>query len=186
MSGSAPTVPWSLAIIPQKSKGKPRHSGEHGSNLFFPLSKALSGQAKVTVVHWGPQHHLALILPGCPDVGSGFGSELLHMVPFTLWGRKINGLFFYCGLAHCTYKTSFWRLEACVCVEPDIRWHVSMECVAIHFEFSLILTGTHISASHIHHAFVLAVLSAGSVLLFPYQTLTRWFIKLENISKHAA
>lgn len=30
----------------------------------------------------------------------GSSSAPLHMVPLTLQGRKINGLFFYCGLAH--------------------------------------------------------------------------------------
>lgn len=102
----------------------------------FPLSKVLWGQAEVAVVHRGPQHHLALILPCRPDVGiwlrtAPYGStyspgEEDKWFVFLLWSHSLY-----------TYKTDFWRLETCVCVEPDRSWHVSMECVA--FPFKLIV-----------------------------------------------
>ncbi len=134
--GASPTVPFWLAIILKKGKGKLSTLRRTWFQPVFPLSKALSGQAKVVVVHWGPQHHLALILPCRPDVGIWlctvpYGStyspgEENKWFVFLLWSDSLR-----------TYKTGFWRLETCACVEPDISWHVSMECVA--FPFKLIV-----------------------------------------------
>lgn len=72
----------------------------------FPLSEVLSGQAKVTAVHWGPQHHLALILQCCPDVGiwlpttpygsTYFPGEENKWFVFLLWSHSLR-----------TYKAGF-------------------------------------------------------------------------------
>ena len=127
-----PTVPFWLAIIPQKRRGETQTLGRTWFQPVFPSSKVLWGQAKVAAVHWGPQHHLALILPCCPDVGiwlrtGPYGStyspgEEDKWFVFLLWSHPLY-----------TYKTGFWRLETCACVEPDISWHVIMECVAFPF-----------------------------------------------------
>lgn len=133
------TVPFWLAIILKKRQGETQTLGRVRFQPVFPLSEVLSGQAKVAVVHCGPQHHLALILPCCPDVGIwlctvAYGStyspgEENKWFVFLLWSHSLR-----------TYKTGFWRLETCACVEPDISWHVSMECVAFHFKQSIFLS----------------------------------------------
>lgn len=96
--GALPTVPFWLAIMLKKGEGKLRRSGEHGSNLFFHWVKFCQGRQRllwftgVRSTTWLWFSHAAQML--------GSGSALLHMVPLTLRGRKINGLFFYCGLTH--------------------------------------------------------------------------------------
>ena len=128
--------PLLISNYPEKRRGETQTLRRTWFHPVFPLSKALSGQAKVAVVHWGPQHHLALILPCRPDVGIwlstvAYGStyspgEENKWFVFLLWSHLLR-----------TYKIGFWRLETCACVEPDISWHVSMECVA--FPFKLIV-----------------------------------------------
>lgn len=113
----------------KKSKGETQTCGGRCFQNVFPLSGAQSWQAKVALVHCGPQHHLALIL--CPDVGiwlctTAYGStyspgEENKWFVFLLWSHSL-----------CTYKTSFWRLETCACVESDISWYVTVES-AFHF-----------------------------------------------------
>ena len=61
--------PLLISNYPEKRQGETQTLRRTWFQPVFPLSKALSGQAKVAVVHWGPQHHLALILPCRPDVG---------------------------------------------------------------------------------------------------------------------
>lgn len=95
---ASPTALFWLAIILKKGEGKLRRSGEHGSILFFHWVKLCQGRQRLlwfTGVHsttWLWFSHAAQML--------GSGSALLHMVPLTLRGRKINGLFFYCGLTY--------------------------------------------------------------------------------------
>lgn len=115
--------PLLISNYPEKRLGETQTLMRTRLQPVFPLSKILSGQPKVAVVHRGPQHHLALIPLCLPDVGPygstySTGKENKWFV-FLLWSHSL-----------CTYKTSFWRLETYACVEPDISWHVSMECVA--------------------------------------------------------
>lgn len=134
--GALPTVPFWLVIILEKRQERNSNTLKTWFQPVFPLSKVLSGQAKVAVVHWGPQHHLALI-PWCrPDVGTWlpnapYGStyspgEENKWFVFLLWSHSL-----------CTYKAGFWRLKTCAFVEPDVSWHMSLECVA--FPFRLIV-----------------------------------------------
>lgn len=125
--------PLLISNYPEKRRGETQTLRRTWFQPVFPLSKVLSGQAKVAVVHWGPQLHLALILLCRPDVGIWlctvpYGStyspgEENKWFVFLLWSHSLR-----------TYKTGFWRLETCACVEPDISLHVSMECVAFPFE----------------------------------------------------
>jgi len=96
---------WSFADSPFLISNYPQ-KGAIRFQPVFPLTKILSGQAKVAVVHWGPQNQLALILPCCPDVGIWLcvgpygstyspGDENKWFV-FLLWSLSLR-----------TYKTSF-------------------------------------------------------------------------------
>lgn len=128
-----------ISNYPEKRRGETQTLRRTRLQPVFLLSKILSGQAKVVAVHWGPQHQLALIFPCCPDVGirlciGPYGStyspgEENKWFVFLLWPLSLR-----------TYKSSFWRLETCAWVEPDLSWHVSLECVA--FRFKLILLGS--------------------------------------------
>lgn len=134
--GASPTVPFWLAIIQKKGEGKLRRSGKHGSNLFFHWIRFCQGRQRllwftgVRSATWLWFSHAAQML--------GSGCALPHMVPLTLRGRE-NKWFVFLLWSHSlrTYKTGFWRLDTCACVEPDISWYVSMECVA--FPFKLIV-----------------------------------------------
>lgn len=134
--GALPTVPFLISNYSEKRQERNSDTLKTWFQPVFPFSKVLSGQAKVAVVHWGPQHHLAMILRCLPDVGiwlptAPYGStyspgEENKWFVFLLWSHSLR-----------TYKAGFWRLKTCACVEPDISWHVSLECVA--FPFRLIV-----------------------------------------------
>ena len=133
---SSADSPLLISNSPEKRQGESQTLRRTWSQPVFPLSKVLSGQGEVALDHRGLQHHLALILPCCPDVGIW-----LRTVPYgsTYSPGEENKWFVFLLWSHSlrTYKTGFWRLETYACVEPDISWHVSMECVAFHFELKV-------------------------------------------------
>lgn len=136
--GALPTVAFWLAIIlgnqKKKAKGKLRRSGKHGYNLFFYWVKFCQGRqgllrfTGVLSTSWLWFSHATQMF-GSGSALAPYGStyspgEENKWFVFLLWPLSLR-----------TYKTSFWRLETCAWVEPDMSWHVSLECVAFPFSF---------------------------------------------------
>lgn len=68
-------------------------------------------------------------------------STLLHVVPLTLQGEETKWIVFLLwSHSLCTYKSSFWRLEMCACVESGIRQH---EICFLFSRFGFSTTETH-------------------------------------------